>query len=201
MRILIALVLAAWAAQGAQARSPIVAVEQPPPVKTPAQPSGAKPAQPSGEQPAQPSGEQPAQPSGEQPSQPGVLIQRVDSTPEVLQAPEAPFFRPFHSPTIEQVETPENPPKLVGVDRKSGLMRLYTVREFKKKHSQEIKALRKSLRKRPNSEIRKAVETMEAGQKAELKSLQEAIVTEAEKNQTGAPQPKPENEINTDKAD
>lgn len=193
MRILIALALAAWAAQGAQARSPIVAVEQPP--------AAEKPAQPSGDKPAQPSGEQPAQPSGEQPAQPGVLIQRVDSTPEMIQAPETPFFRPFHRPTTGQVETPEKPPKLIGIDRKSGLMRLYTVREFKRKHSEEIKALRKSLRKRPNSEIRKAVEAMEDGQKAELKSLQEAIVTEAEKDQTGAPQPKPENEINTDKAD
>ncbi|OGR65876.1 MAG: hypothetical protein A2X31_00820 [Elusimicrobia bacterium GWB2_63_22] len=193
MRILIAVALAAWAAQAAQARSPIVAVEQPPAAEAPAQPSGDKP--------LQPSGDKPAQPSGEQPSQPGVLIQRVDSTPEVLQAPVEPFFRPFHSPTTGQLETPVKPPKLIGVDRKSGLMRLYTVREFKKKHSQEIKALRKSLRKRPNAEIRKAVEAMEAGQKAELKSLQEAIVTEAEKNQTGAPQPKPENEINTDKAD
>ena len=194
MRILIALALAAWAAQGAQARSPIVAVEQPPAAEAPAQPSGDKP--------LQPSGDKPAQPSGEQPSQPGVLIQRVDSTPEILQAPETPFFRPFHSPTTGQVETPEKPPKLIGMDRKSGLMRLYTVREFKKKHSGEIKALRKSLRKRPNYEIRKAVETMEAEQKTELKLLQEAIFTEAEKNQTGAPQPKPENELlNTDKAD
>ena len=201
MRILIVLALAAWAAQGAQARSPIVAVEQPPAAATPAQPSGEQPAQPSGDKPLQPSGDKPSQPSGEQPAQPGVLIQRVDSTPEVLQAPETPFFRPFHDPTTGQIKTPEKPPKLIGVDRKSGLRRLYTVREFKKKHSQEIKALRKSLRKRPNAEIRKAVEALETGQKAELKSLQEAIVTEAEKNQTGAPQPKPENEINTDKAD
>ena len=193
MRILIVLALAAWAAQGAQARSPIVAVEQPAAAQTPAQPSE--------EQPAQPSGDKPAQPSGEQPAQPGVLIQRVDSTPEVLQAPETPFFRPFHDPTTGQIKTPEKPPKLIGVDRKSGLRRLYTVREFKKKHSQEIKALRKSLRKRPNAEIRKAVEALETGQKAELELLQEAIVTEAEKDQTGAPQPKPENEINTDKAD
>lgn len=161
----------------------------------PAQPSEEKPAQPSEAKPAQPSETKPAQPSEEKPAQPGVITERVNSTPEVLQAPEKPFFRPFHNTAAGQLETPEKPRELVTTDKKTGKRRLYTVPELKKMHSAEIKALRKSLKKRPNSEIRKAVETREAGHKAEVKSLQEAILTEAEKDQAGSPQPKPENQL------
>lgn len=155
---------------------------------------GEAPAQPSGIKPAQPSEEKPAQPSEEKPAQSGIITERVDSTPEILQAPENPFFRPFHGITGRQ-ETPVKLQKLITTDKKSGKRRLYNVPELKKMHSAEIKALRKSLKKRPNAEIREAVAAREAAQKVELKSLREAILVEAEKEQTGSPQPKPENRI------
>lgn len=212
MKLIIALILAVPLAAAAQAQggtgsgqpvysAPGEAPAQPselkpaqPSEEKPALPSKEKPALPSGLKPAQPSEEKPAQPSEEKPAQSGIITERVDSTPEILQAPENPFFRPFHGIT-EQQETPAKLQKNITTDKKSGKRRLYNVSELKKMHSAEIKELRKSLKKRPNSEIREAVKTREAGQKAELKSLQEAILTEAEKDQTGSPQPKPENQI------
>jgi len=204
MKLIIAFMFAASFAVAAQAQGgtgsgqPVYSA----PGEVPAQPSGVKPAQPSEEKPAQPSdakpalpaGEKPAQPSEEKPAQSGIITERVDSTPEILQAPENPFFRPFHGVEGLQ-ETPVKLQKLITTDKKSGKRRLYNVAELKKMHSAEIKELRKSLKKRPNAEIREAVEAREAGQKTELKSLREAILTEAEKEQTGAPQPKPENRI------
>jgi len=190
MKLLAAFVFLVSFAAAAQAQGGTVA-----PPEAPAQPSGNKPAQPSEAKPAQPSEAKPAQPSEAKPAQPGVITERVDSTPKILQSPETPFFRPFHITATGQMETPEKTRKLITIDKRSGNRRLYTVPELKKIHSAEIKALRQSLKKRPNSEIRKAVEAREAGQKTELQSLQEAILTEAEKDQTGSPQPKPENQI------
>ena len=57
------------------------------------------------------------------------------------------------------------------------------VAELKRKHTSDLKALRLSMQDRANAEIRKAVSTREAEQKKEIKALQAAIKTEAEKNQ------------------
>jgi len=157
----------------------------------PAMPSDDKPAMPSDDKPAMPSEDEPAMPPGGNPAQPGRISEWIDTTPENLRSPENFFFRPFHvqGSTLTLLEVTAD--KEMTIDGKTGESRLYTLPELKKKQALELKALRKSLIKRPNSEIRKAVKAREAEQKAQTKSLQNRIRAEAEKDQKMPPQPKP----------
>jgi hypothetical protein len=181
----------AAAQEGAAPAQPAASEPAMPSQDKPAMPSQDKPAMPSQDKPAMPSQDKPAMPSQEEPAQPGRISEWVDTTPKALQSPENIFFRPFHvqgsTLTLMQVTVD----KEMTIDGKTGEKRLYTLPELKKKQALELKTLRKSLIKRPNSEIRKAVKARETEQKTELKSLQNRIRSEAEKNQKMPPQPKP----------
>lgn len=157
----------------------------------PAMPSQDKPAMPSVAKPAMPSEAEPAMPSEEKPAQSGRISDWVDTTPEVLQSPETPSFRPFHvqGSTLTLLEVLVD--KEMTIDRKSGKKRLYTLPELKRKQSLELKALRKDLFKKSNAEIQKAVKDRETQQKYELKAHEHRIRGEAEKNQKVSPEPKP----------
>lgn len=157
----------------------------------PAMPAGEKPAMPSGDEPAMPSGDKPALPSDDKPDQSGRISDWRDTTPEIIRSPEVPFFRPFHVEGSTQTTIQTATDKEITVDEKTGEKRLYTLSELKKKQALELKVLRRSLLKRPNSEIRKAVEAREAEQKAQLKTLQYRIRAEAEKNQEAPAGQKP----------
>jgi len=167
----------------AAAASQEVAAPAQPAADEPAMPSGKKPAMPSGEKPAMPSGNEPAMPSKDKPDQSGRISDWRDTTPEAIRSPEVPFFRPFHIEGGTQTLIETGIDKEMTVDEKTGQKRLYTPAELKRKQSLELKALRRSLLKRPNSEIRKAVKARQAEQKAQLKTLQYRIRAEAEKNQ------------------
>lgn len=146
---------------------------------------------PSGEEPALPSVDEPAMPSEDKPDQSGKITDWRDTTPEAIRSPEVPFFRPFHVQGSTQTLIETGVDKEMTVDEKTGEKRLYTVSELKRKQALEIKALRRSLLKRPNAEIRKAVKDREAEQKAQLKTLQNRIRAEAEKDQKAPAGQKP----------
>lgn len=187
MKIALMVLLATWLAPlaGAQgttgAGQPAPSTIEPTGDK-PAQPSGDKPAQPTSDKPAIPSDEKPAQPSGDKPDQPPsdrpahpwIITKPEQTTPEVLQAPESEFFRPFHSDEAAQPDKKAVIPEPVKpVETVSGL---------KKKQTAEIKALRLNLKDRPKPEIQKAVESMKAEHQAALKALQDANKAETGKN-------------------
>lgn len=157
----------------------------------PAMPSGEKPALPSGDEPAMPSGDEPAMPSEDKPAQSGKISDWRDTTPEAIRSPEVPFFRPFHVEGSTQTLIETGVDKEMTIDEKTGKERLYTLQELKSKQALELKALRRNLLKRPNSEIRKAVKARETEQKAQLKTLQNRIRAEAEKNQKAPAGQKP----------
>jgi hypothetical protein len=157
----------------------------------PAMPSGEKPALPSDDKPALPSGDKPAMPSEDEPDQSGKITDWRDTTPEIIRSPEVPFFRPFHVEGSTQTLIETGVDREMTFDEKTGEKRLYTVSELKRKQALELKALRRSLIKRPNSEIRKAVKVRETEQKAQLKTLQNRIRAEAEKNQKAPAGQKP----------
>lgn len=193
--ILTAILAAAAAAQEvpAQARPPAGKQAAPaqPAADEPALPSEDKPAMPSGEKPALPSGDELAMPSGDKPDQSGRISDWRDTTPEIIRSPEVPFFRPFHVEGSTQTTIQTAIDQEMTVDEKTGEKRLYTVSELKRKQALELKALRRSLLKRPNSEIRKAVKVRETEQKVQLKTLQNRIRAEAEKNQKAPAGQKP----------
>lgn len=157
----------------------------------PALPSQDKPAMPSGEKPAMPDEDEPAMPSEDKPAQSGKISEWIDTTPDQIRSPEGTFFRPFHveGSTLALIQVFVD--KEMTIDVKTGEKRLYTPRELKKKQALELKALRKSLLRSPNSEIRKAVKAKQAEQAAEMKTLQKRIRAEAEKDQKVSPKPKP----------
>ena len=130
-----------------------------------------------------PSGDEPAMPSVDKPDQSGKITDWRDTTPEAIRSPEVPFFRPFHVEGSTQTLIETGIDKEMTVDEKTGEKRLLKVSELKRKQALEIKALRRSLLKRPNSEIRKAVKARQAEQKVQLKTLQYRIRAEAEKHQ------------------
>lgn len=189
MKLSLALLLTACLFGAAAAQED--AAPAPPAAGGPAMPSKAKPALPSTDKPAQPSEVKPAMPSEEKPAQSGKISEWVDTTPEVLRSPEASSFRPFHvqGSTLSLIEMTVE--KEMTIDRKTGKKRLYTLPELKKKHSLELKALRKDLLKRSNSDIQKAVKARETEQQAEQKTLENRIRAEAEKDQKVSPEPNP----------
>ncbi len=160
---------------GATPAQPSGATPDQPSGATPAQPSGATPAQPSGATPAQPSVVTPAQPSGDTSAQPMTLPKPAQTTPDVLTTPESPFFRPFHNPATAQITTQGQIKKPAAVQN--------TVAALKIKQAAELKALRVSLKDRPNAEINKAVAARKAEQNAAIQALEATNKTEAEKNQ------------------
>jgi len=130
-------------------------------------------------------------PSGEEPAQTGKISDWTDTTPERIQSPETPFFRPFRVEGSTAAAAAPPDAKVMKVDERTGELRLYTLKELKKKHTLELKALRKSLRNEPNSEIQKAVKLREAQQKADLKTLEFRLRAEREKNSKASSRPKP----------
>ena len=143
-----------------------------PPKLQPWETAPAEPAQPAPSEPAQP-----AQPA--QPAEPGKLIPmdtNVQPASDRITSPSAPSFRPFTSTAavMSSAQQRLENKQATKVDR---------VAELKRKHTSDLKALRLSMQDRANAEIRKAVSTREAEQKKEIKALQAAIKTEAEKNQ------------------
>jgi hypothetical protein len=137
-----------------------------------AKPAADVPAQPSNDKPAQPSADKPAQPSGDTPAQPGTISKLAPTTPGVLQTQEEPTFRPFNTAT-GQIATPDQPVKISTTTRLTG-SNVETEATLRRKQAAEIKALRESMKKRPNSEINKAVKAKLTEQKAAMQKLRAA---------------------------
>ena len=127
--------------------------------------------------PAQPSADKPAMPSTDKPAQQGVITKQEPTTPEVIAAPEDTFFHPFKPAATTQITAPAHPG-----DAKPARMNVAPVLALKRRQAKELKALRESLKTRPNAEINKSVAAMEADHKAALKALEASNKAEAEKN-------------------
>lgn len=166
------LVPAAFAQNKTALDKPAVDVPAEPSKDKPAQPSADRPAQPSTDKPAQPSNDKPAEPSGDAPAQPGTISKLAPTTPEVLQTHAEPTFRPFNTAT-GQIATPDKSVKTSTMTRLTG-SNVESEAALRRKQAAEIKALRESMKKRPNSEINKAVKARQAEQKAAMQKLRDA---------------------------